>query len=147
MKVGSDNSVYSLFVPKTRKAPSVADEKIDVKPTEPPKAPPVRTDEQLVADFYARMAKQLFEGSDANDDGEVTKDEYMTAQEHLAGLNGRQWDVKSSENHWAKLDPTGRGSATEDEILQGLKNTINVKVGHLDPDYAAALRTRTPSSN
>lgn len=141
MKVDSDNSIYSLFVPKAKKSPSVADEKFDVN-VQPPKAPQVKSDEELVGDFYSRMADQLVDAADVNGDGKVTKDEYMAAEKRLAEANHKPFDQKSAENYWSKLDTTGKGSASEDDILGGLKNILNVNVGHLDPGYAEAFRTR-----
>lgn len=141
MRVGSENSIYSLFVPKPRKSPSIGD---DFKTAEPPKAPSIRSDGELVADFYARMARQQVEGSDADHDGQVTKDEYMVAQQRLAEANDKQFDKDAAEARWSKLDATGKGWANEDDILQGLKTMLTVKVGHLDAGYAAALRNRPP---
>ncbi|PKA42297.1 hypothetical protein CWR43_17235 [Rhizobium sullae] len=142
MRIGSDNSIYSLFAPKSRKGPSVADEKIDMTPTQPPRAPPVRTDEQLVAEFYARLTKQQLDWADADNDDRVTKNEYMDGQVRLAQLNGRPLDATSFESHWTTIDPTGKGWVDEAELREGLEKMLPVRVGHLDANYAERLRTK-----
>lgn len=135
MKVGSDNSVYSLFVPKARKSPSVKDEAMEVPPQQPPKAPPLRTDDELVAEFHSRMARQAMEWADTNKDGTVTKSEYLDGQTRLAALNDRPYDASYNEDRWAKLDTTGKGYVNEDELREGLTKIFPVSVGHLDPNY------------
>ncbi|MEK1896060.1 MAG: EF-hand domain-containing protein [Rhizobium sp.] len=142
MKVGSDNAIYSLFVPRARNAPSVVDQKIGTAFSQPPKAQPVRTDAQLTDDFYARLTKQQVDWADTDKDGKVTKSEYMDGQSRLAQLDGRPFDSATSEGHWAKLDATGKGWLNEDELREGLERMLPVGVGHLDAGYAERLRTR-----
>jgi hypothetical protein len=142
MRVGSDNSIYSLFVPKAGKGPSVADEEIDMTPTQPPKAPPVQSDDELVAEFHSRMAKQALDWADTDKDGKVTESEFMDGESRLAEVNGRPSDAAYSENKWAKLDTTGKGWVNEDELGEGLEKIFPVSVGHFDAAWAAGMRTR-----
>lgn len=147
MKVGTDNSIYSLFTPTPRaRGPSIADEKINFSATPPPEAPPIRSDQELVSDFYARMTKQQLEWADTDQDGKVTKSEYMDGQTRLAELNGKPNDPQSSEDEWAKLDSEGKGWLNETELRSGLEKLLPVKVGHLDPKQAERLRYPQPQT-
>lgn len=145
MKVTSDNSIYSLMVPTSRKGPSVKDQGIGVVAT-PAKTPSVRTDAQLIDEFNSRLAKQQLDWADSDKNGEVSKAEYLEGQKKLAALNDRQYDSQVAERHWAKLDPTGTGSLSEDELREGLGQLLPVKVGHLDSNFAERLRAKqTPA--
>ena len=99
MRVNSDSSVYSLMMPTSRKAPSVSDEKLQV--VSAPKAPAVRSDDQLIDDFYARLTKQQLDWADSNKDSTVTKSEYMDSQARLAKIDNRVFDPATAEQYWA----------------------------------------------
>ncbi len=138
--VGTDISAYITLSLKTKKAPSIADEKIQTMTNTGPKAPAVRTDQELVADFHSRMAKQALDWADTNKDGAVTKAEYMAGQARLSALNGKPNDQAANERRWTMLDPTGKGSLSETEIRGSLEKIFPVTVGHLTADYAERLR-------
>ncbi|KWV51080.1 MULTISPECIES: hypothetical protein [Rhizobium] len=140
VRVNSDSSVYSLMMPTSRKAPSVSDEKLQV--VSAPKAPAVRSDDQLIDDFYARLTKQQLDWADSNKDSTVTKSEYMDSQARLAKIDNRVFDPATAEQYWNKLDPTGKGWLDESELREGYENLLPVSVGHLDANYAERLRTR-----
>ncbi|MGO4355165.1 EF-hand domain-containing protein [Rhizobium sp. RAF36] len=141
MKVGQDNSIYSLFTPKAHnKSPSVADEKLDVSRAAPQKAPAVRSDQELAADFHARMAKQSLDWADADNDGKVTKQEFLDGQARLAEQDNRPNDAKANERKWSAIDAEGKGWVDEGGLRGGLEKIFPVSVGHLDPDYAERLR-------
>jgi len=145
MRVGSESLIFSLFMPKGHKAPSIADEKIDFKPVNPPKAPAVKSDEELLADLYDRTAQQLIDDADVNDDGMVSKDEYMAAQKRLADMDKRIFDPVSTEERWEKFDPTGKGTLDKSEVIEGLKKVLPLGIGHLDQAQADAIRFRPPT--
>jgi hypothetical protein len=140
MKVGSDNSIYSVFSTASRRPPSIADEKIVLPASSETKAPPTASDSQLVADFHARMARQSLDWADADRDGRVTKDEYMSGQARLAELNDHTNDTTGNEKRWAVIDATGKGWVNETELNDGLSKIFPVSVGHLDPGSAERLR-------
>ncbi|CAH0340877.1 hypothetical protein RHI9324_02559 [Rhizobium sp. CECT 9324] len=140
MKIGSDNSIYGLFVPQTRKAPPNADQKMDVVPQPRQNTPEMKSPGQLISDFHDRLTKQQLDWADANKDGSVTKDEYLDGQARLAQANGRPYDPAQAEKHWATLDPTGKGSLDKDELDEGLRQLLPVSAGHLSADYAERLR-------
>ncbi|WP_438754896.1 EF-hand domain-containing protein [Pararhizobium sp. O133] len=142
MKIGSDSSLYALIAQTRRNAPSVTDEKMAMGNTPVPKAPTVRSDQELIAEFHARMSKQALDWADTDQDGKVTKAEFMDGQARLAELNGQPHDTAYSESKWAKLDVGGKGWVSGDELDEGLGKIFPVKVGHLDSGYAERLRTR-----
>jgi len=141
MKVVSDNSIYSILQRASRRPPSIADEAMVLPGPAQAKAPSSASDSQLIADFNARMAKQSLDWADSDKDGRVTKDEYMSGQARLAELNDRPNDTAGNEQRWAKLDTSGKGWVSEDEVAEGLAKILPVGVGHLDRGIAAPLRT------
>ncbi|WP_428414813.1 EF-hand domain-containing protein [Pararhizobium sp.] len=142
MKVGSDNSIYSLLAHSSRKAPSLADAKMSSGQTQPLKTPAVRSNDDLVADFHARMAQQALDWADTDKNGKVTKSEFMDGQARLAELNGKPHDTAYSEAKWAKLDKSSNGWVSAKELDDGLKKLFPVQVGRLDSGYAERLRNR-----
>lgn len=143
MRVGSDNSIYSLLASSPRKGPSIADAKMGgAVQVNAPKIPAVRSDQELIADFHARMSKQALDWADNDKDGKVTKSEFMDGQSRLAEMNGTPHDTAYSESKWAKLDATGRGWVTAEELGDGLQKIFPVNVGHLGAGYAERLRNR-----
>jgi len=136
MKVGSDNSIYSILSTASRRRPSIADEAMVL-----PGPASGASDSQLIADFSARMAKQSLDWADSDKDGRVTKDEYMSGQARLAELNERPNDTAGNEQRWAKLDTNAKGWVGKDELVEGLAKILHVGVGHLDRGIAAPLRT------
>lgn len=142
MIVGSDNSVRSVFNTMPRVPVSVFDEsRIDAK-TEAPKAPPAKTDDQLLADLYDRTAQHTLDDADIDGDGLMSKDEYMAAQKRLADADDRIFDVDAAEERWSTFDPNGKGAIDKDEIIEGLKILLPLKVGHFDADMAERIRAR-----
>ena len=133
MRIGSENSVYSLFRPSTRAA-TVADEKIDLTPSEAAPASQGKSDGELLADLYDRTAQQMLDFSDIDGDGQMSKDEYFAAQKRLADADKRMFDPDAAEQRWSTLDPEGKGAIGKDEIIEGLKILLPLKVGHLDAD-------------
>lgn len=141
MKVGQDYSIYSLVTPKAHnKAPSLADEKLDVPRAAPQKAPPVRSDQELIADFHARMARQSLDWADVDKDGKVTKQEFLDGQARLAELDNQPNDTQANERKWSVIDAEGNGWVNERGLRNGLEKIVPVNVGHLDPAYAERLR-------
>lgn len=140
-----DSSIFGLFTPRPRRPPSIAEEGLGVASSAPPKAPRVGSDAQRVDDFYARMTKQQLDWADSNRDGNITKAEYMDGQKRLAEKNDRKFDSASSNTHWTKLDPTGKGTLDPNELREGLEALLPVKVGHLDANDAERLRKRQTS--
>ena len=141
MKVGSDNSIYSVFSTASRRPPSIADEAMVVSEPAQAKAPSGASDRQLIADFNARMAKQSLDWADSDKDGRLTKDEYMSGQARLAELNDRPNDTAGNEERWSKIDTAGKGWVDEAELGQGLAKVLPVGVGHLDQGFAERLRS------
>lgn len=140
MRVNSDSSIYSLMMPTSRKAPSVSDEKLQV--VSAPKAPAVRSDDQLIDDFYARLSKQQLDWADGNKDGKVTKSEYLDSQQRLANDDDRSFDAARAEDQWNTLDPSGKGWLDQTALRAGLESLLPVSVGHLDGNFGQRLRTR-----
>ncbi|MCD2183703.1 EF-hand domain-containing protein [Rhizobium sp. GN54] len=140
-----ESSILSLMTPRTRKAPSTAEEGLGVLSSPPARTPSVRSDAQRIDDFYARMSKQQLDWSDANKDGKVTKDEYMDGQKRLAEMNDQEFDSARSNAHWAKLDPDGKGALDANELQDGLEKLLPVGVGRLDANFAERLRRRQTS--
>jgi hypothetical protein len=144
MKIGSESSIFGLFMPKTRKAPSMADEKIDFKAVPSPKTQ-AKSDEQILADHYDRAAQQLLDYADADNDGFLSKDEYMGAQKRMADTDKRPFDLHTIEGFWTKLDPNGKGAIDKAEVVEGLRASLPLNIGHLDPSTADAIRNRPPT--
>lgn len=145
MKVGTDNSIYSLFASLARtKAPSIAEENKDFVEVPPARTPALRSDQELVGDFYARMSKQKLDWADTDQDGKVSRAEYMDGQARLADLNNMPNDPAATERDWAAFDTDGKGWVNEEEIRSGLEKMFPVGVGHLSP--AQADRLRYPSA-
>ncbi|QRM45784.1 EF-hand domain-containing protein [Rhizobium sp. BG4] len=140
MKVGPDNSIYSVFSTANRRPPSIYDEKMVLPASSETKAPPAASDSQLVADFHSRMARQSLDWADADKDGRVTKDEYMSGQARLAELNDRPNDTAGNEKRWSEIDTGGKGWVNETELNDGLAKMLPVSVGHLDQGFAERLR-------
>ena len=140
MKVGSYNSIYSVFSSTNLRPPSIADEKMALLPSVEPKAKPTTSDDQLVAGFHARMARQSLDWADSDKNGKVTRDEYLNGQARLAELNDRPNDTAANEKRWATIDTTGKGWVDETELGEGLAKMLPVSVGHLDRDLAERLR-------
>ncbi len=140
MKIGSDTSIYSVFSTSGRTPSSTNDEKMILPESAAEKARATTSDSQLVTDFHSRMARQSLDWADADKDGKVTKDEYMSGQARLAELNERPDDKVGNENRWAAMDTTGKGWVDESELGNGLKKIFAVGVGHLDEDFAERLR-------
>ncbi|WP_105423556.1 EF-hand domain-containing protein [Neorhizobium sp. T25_27] len=142
MKIGADNSLYTLIAQTRRNTSSVADEKVGVRQPSASQAPAVRSDQDLISEFHTRMSKQALDWADTDKDGKVTKAEFMDGQARLAELNGEPHDTAYSESKWAKLDARGKGWISEEELHNGLEKIFPVQVGHLDSGYAERLRTR-----
>ncbi|QRM55283.1 EF-hand domain-containing protein [Sinorhizobium sp. BG8] len=140
-----ESSMFSMIASRTRKAPSIAEEGPGVASSSPAKTPSVRSDALRVDDFYARMAEQQLNWSDANRDGNVTKAEYMDGQRRLAEMNDQTFDSAHSNAHWAKLDPDDKGSVDVNELREGLENLLPIGGGHLDANFAERLRGRRNS--
>jgi hypothetical protein len=142
MKVGPDNSIYSLFTPRPHnRTPSINDENISLSSTPTAKPPlAIRNDQEMVADFHAHMAKQALEWADADKDRQVTKQEFMDGQARLAELNEKPCDPVADEAKWNAIDVDQKGWVNEDDLSSGLQKTFPVKVGHFDPAYAERLR-------
>ena len=141
MKVGRNNSIYSVFSTASRRPPSIADEKMALPgSSETTAAPPAVNDSQLIADFHARMARQSLDWADSDKDGRVTKDEYMSGQARLAQLDNRPDDKVANEKRWAKIDTSGKGWVDETELSDALAKMFPVSVGHFDQGFAERLR-------
>jgi hypothetical protein len=139
MKIGSDSSIYGLFSPKPRTAPSIADEGILFTRSSAPQAPTIQSDQEAISDFHARMAKQSVDWADTNKDGRVTKAEFMDGQARLAQMNDRPNDTEANERRWATLYPHDSGSVGESELREGYEKILPVSIGHLDAGYAQRL--------
>lgn len=132
MKVGSDNSVYSLFTPTPKKPQTMSEAGIDVSSYSAPAAPAAsgKTDSDLVAEFHARLAKSAMQWADTNKDGKVDKGEYTQGRIALDKLNERETDLQKIENDWNVIDKNGTGSVDENGMLAGVKTLLPVSVGH-----------------
>jgi hypothetical protein len=72
----------------------------------------------------------------------MSKDEYMAAQKRLANADNRIFDIDAAEDRWSTFDPTGKGAIDKDEIIEGLKILLPLKVGHLDADMVERIRAQ-----
>ncbi len=135
MRVGSDNSVYSLFVPKPRKAPSVNDENIEVAPKRTVDESSLPSEEERIAQFYDGLASSQMQWADIDKDGKVTKDEYLAGQARFADQNGHAFDAIGAENRWSVIDPNNKGYVDQAEMREGMTKLFHVKIGHLPPGY------------
>ncbi|MDW9594944.1 EF-hand domain-containing protein [Sinorhizobium meliloti] len=142
MKIGSDNSLYTLIAQTRRNALSSVSEKMDTRQAQAPTMPTVRSDQELIAEFHSRMSKQALDWADTDKDGKGTKAEFMDGQARVAEMNGEPHDTAYSESKWAKLDTNGKGWVSESELHDGLEKIFPVSVGHLDSGYAERLRSR-----
>ena len=143
MIVGSDNSVRSVFNAMPRVAVSVfGEEKYEKTSGEAANALPAKSDDQLLADLYDRTAQQTLDDADIDGDGMMSKDEYMAAQKRLANADNRIFDIDAAEDRWSTFDPTGKGAIDKDEIIEGLKILLPLKVGHLDADMVERIRAQ-----
>ncbi len=145
MRVGSESSIFSLFMPKRTKGPSISDGGIAFKTAESPKTPPIKSDDQLLADLYDNTAQQLIDDADIDGDGMLSRDEYLGAQKRLANANDRIFDQQAAEERWAKFDPNGKGTIDKSEVIEGLKTILPLKVGHLDAATVNAIQNRPPT--
>ncbi|KQV73270.1 hypothetical protein [Rhizobium sp. Root1220] len=146
MKVGLDSSVYSVFARQAVNAPSVSDDKFELpSSSSPAKVPALKTDAQLLDDFYNRLVQSNFR-ADADKDGLVSKDEYVQSKKELAAADDRPYDATVVERHWNVLDPTGKGSVDQGEMRSGVERLLPVSVGHLSDADAARLRNMKPST-
>ncbi|MBB3595654.1 hypothetical protein FHX08_006071 [Rhizobium sp. BK529] len=135
MRIGSDNSVYDLFVPKARKAPSVNDENIDFSPRKTTEEASLPSEEERIAQFYDGLASSQMRWADINKDGKVTRDEYLAGQARLADQKGYAYDAIGSEDRWSIIDPSNKGYVDEAEMREGMTKLFKVKIGHLPPGY------------
>ena len=140
MRVGSDMSLYAVARSKIQKLPLSDQNSLAAMP--PAEAPEIRSDVQLVSDFYARLTRQQLDWADKNQDQKLTKDEYMAGQARLAASDHRVFDPGRAEDHWSKLDRDGKGWIDESDLANGYQALLPVSVGHLDADYAERLRIR-----
>lgn len=145
MKIDFHSSVYSVLARQTGNSPSVSDEKFELPSSTPTKIPALKTDAQLVDDFYRRLVQSNF-AADTNEDGRVSKEEYAQSNKELAAANGRPYDAAVVDRHWNVLDPTHKGSVDQDEMRAGLERLLPVSVGHLSEAEAARLRNLKPST-
>jgi len=144
MQVSSGNSVYTLIASMHRGASATSPEQGAFEVPLSNKSASNRSDQELVAQFHERMAKQALDWADTDNDGRVSRPEYFHGQERLAELNNAQPDVATSERLWSALDPSGEGSLDAEEYREGLERLFPVKVGHFDQDYVERLRSRAP---
>jgi hypothetical protein len=141
--VGSDNSTRNLFSYMPRVSVSVFGEgKYEKTTGELVNTVPAKTDDQLLAELYDRTAQQTLDDADIDGDGLMSKDEYMAAQKRLADADNRIFDIDAAEERWSTFDPTGKGAIDKDEIIEGLKILLPLKVGHLDADMAERIRAQ-----
>lgn len=135
MRVGSDNSVYSLFMPMARKAPSVNDENIDVAPKRKVDEASLPSNEERIAQFYDGLASSQMQWADIDKDGKVTRDEYLAGQARLADRNGHAYDAIGAEDRWSIIDPNNKGYVDEAEMREGMTKMFHVKIGQLPAGY------------
>lgn len=135
MRVGADNSVYSLFVPRAHKAPSVNDESIEAAPRRKVDEASLPTNEERIAQFYDGLASSQMQWADIDKDGSVTRDEYLAGQARLADQNGHAYDPIGSEDRWSIIDPTNKGYVDQAEMREGMTKIFKVKIGQLPAGY------------
>lgn len=136
MRVGPENSVYSIFVPRARATFSVADEKIEVRADEQPR----KSEAQLLAEHYERAVQQILDSDDTDEDGLLSKDEWMAGQIELANADHRFFDRAAEEERWAKFDPEGKGAIGRDEIIAGLKAVLPMTAHYITPEMIDRMK-------
>ncbi|WP_375258214.1 EF-hand domain-containing protein [Citreimonas sp.] len=73
-------------------------------------------DGELSSDELDSTARASFSAMDANQDGTVTRDEYVTCANVMAGSQGMESD--RSEENMAEYDTDGDGELTQQEFMQ-----------------------------
>jgi hypothetical protein len=134
MKIESGNSIYSLLIRMARKNPAVPTEKIETTVALPMQTHELLSNDERIADFYAKLTASQLELADMDHNGKVTKAEFMEGQERIA--------QKKADGLWSQLHASDKGWLDESELRHGLENGFKMRIGSLDAGCAERLRTR-----
>ncbi len=130
MRVGSDNSLYSLLFAARKGAPAKSMETQNFSAAaNPPK--PTKSDEDLLAEFHDRRVQNHLSWSDTNHDGNIDKAEYVDGRVRLYNQNEQPVDMEAIERDWNAIDIHGKGTLNESDLREGLVKFLPVSIGHL----------------
>lgn len=133
MRINSgDTSIYSLLGPR-KKATSPAAQGSDNVKREFTNAPAIigKDRDVQIAEFQARLAKSNFERNDLDNDGHVSRDEFIqqNMEKRESGYQPRLEDVTKL---WNSINGDGKARLNEEEFTAGFNSTLKISMGSID---------------
>jgi len=131
MRIGSSgDSIYSLFLPKTKSEP-VPDAGLQQAAPSIRRSETVGSEDSVAAAFLARLAQSSFNRNDTNKDGFVDQDEYVTNNMKTRG-DGFKPELADVQRTWSEIDKASAGRLSREQYEQGFSSVFSASVGKFD---------------
>lgn len=129
MRVGSSSdSIYSLFLPRTRQDDPSESSSQSSSPSGGTFAGTM-SDIDAASALQAKLAHSNFDRNDTNGDGYVDRNEYIENNMKVHS-DGFQADLADVQKSWNELDKRGAGRLNEAEYTEGFNSVFQVSIGH-----------------